>query len=339
MKTILLSILMLTCATSFGQNIFKDDLSTYNTGVQLSGQGTWSNNTLNGGLGSCAGAICSNAKVLLQNISYTGYGSSTKAHELLAGTDNCGRLFTPFTDATGTIYVAFVLNISNTITSPGDFFRTMSGSSANTTFRCYAKAVGGNTFTFGIEKGSSSPTYSAAAYNYNQNHLIVIKYAKFSGTNDDVLSAFIDPVFLNGEPVGPSVTTFNGTDNSASIDRLTFRQGFSTTPSGYAGLVSVARTWVDLTFILANEQFSKYTFTIIATNVNTGVLSIKSNVSLNNATLNIYDIQGRTIDTKNVSLNESLNDVTINPIKNAGVYIVEITSENNQRFTQKIMVK
>ena len=49
-----------------------------------------------------------------------------------------------------------------------------------------------------------------------------------------------------------------------------------------------------------------------------------SNIAIEKATLTIYDIQGRTIDTKNISLNESINDIAVNPIRSAGVYIVEI---------------
>ena len=334
MKTILLSILTLITASSFGQNIFKDNLSTYNTGVQLSGQGTWTNNSSNGGLGACAGAICSNANVLNQTVNYLNYGTSSKSFQLLQGTDGCGTLFPAVT--TGDIYVAFILNISSTVTSPNDFFRVCSGSAFNTSFRLYAKDAGGATFTLGFAKGANATIYGSALFNNNQDHLVVLKYSQFSGSNDDILSLFVDPVFLNGEPATPTLMTAAGTDQSGNIDRLAFRQGTTNTPTGWVGVVSVSKSWN--TLVLSNTSFTKEIFTITSNQAQNGVLNIKSNVYLNNVTLNIYDVQGRSIDTKKIPLNESLNDVTINPIKNAGVYIIEIISEDYQRFTQKIIV-
>jgi hypothetical protein len=94
-----------------------------------------------------------------------------------------------------------------------------------------------------------------------------------------------------------------------------------------------------LTFNLSNNEFNRNTFAISSNEVNNGVLNIKSGITLENAILNIYDIQGRKIDTKTISLEENINDIAINPIHNSGVYIVEITSGSNQRFTQKIVVK
>lgn len=333
MKTILLSIFTLITAASFAQNIFKDDLSAYNTGVQLSGQGTWTNNSSNGGLGACSGAICSNANVLSQSVNYLNYGTSTKSFQLLSGTDGCGTLFPAVT--TGDIYVAFILNVTSTVTSPNDFFRVCSGSAFNTSFRLYVKDAGGGTFSVGFAKGGNATIYSSALFNNNQDHLIVFKYSQFAGTNDDILSLFVDPAFASGEPATPALTTSAGTDQSGNIDRLAFRQGSTNTPTGWVGVVSVSKSWNAL--VLGNTSFTREAFTITSNDAQNGILNIKSSKQLDKVTLNIYDIQGRTIDTKKISLNESLNDVAINPIKNAGVYIVEIVSDDNQRFTQKIM--
>jgi hypothetical protein len=122
---------------------------------------------------------------------------------------------------------------------------------------------------------------------------------------------------------------------------MSFRQnaGPAGMPTGFVSLISVARTWDTLTFILTNNEFNKNTFTIASNEVNNGVLNIKSSITLENAIINIYDIQGRKIETKSISLEDNINDIPINPIHNSGVYIVEIKSSSNQRFTQKIVVK
>ena len=334
MKTILLSIVTLITTSSFGQNVFKDNLSTYNTGVQLSGQGTWTNNSSNGGLGACAGAVCSNANVLNQGVNYLNYGTSAKSFQLLSNTDGCGTLFPAV--STGDIFVAFILNVTTASTSPNDFFRVCSGSAFNTSFRLYVKDAGGATFSVGFSKGGNATIYANALFNNNQDHLIVLKYSQFPGSNDDILSLFVDPVFANGEPATPTLTTSAGADQSGNIDRLAFRQGTSNTPTGWVGILSVSKSWN--TLVLSNNSFTKETFTIVGNQSQNGILKIKSNISLEKATLNIFDIQGRTIDSQKISLVENINDVAINPIRNAGVYIVEIVSENNQRFTQKIIV-
>ena len=56
MKRILLLLLtFLTTVISQGQNIFKDDFSTYVINQELSGQGLWSNSPIapNVGIGAC----------------------------------------------------------------------------------------------------------------------------------------------------------------------------------------------------------------------------------------------------------------------------------------------
>ena len=338
MKKILLSIFTLTVSLTYAQNVFQETFESYNTGVQLSGQGTWSNNTSNGGLGSCAGAVCSNAKVLAQSISYIGYGSSNNSFEVTNNVDSVGRLFTPVTS--GELYVGLVINLSNGSTSSNDFLRVMSGASYNTTFRLTAKNAGGGSFYIGMSKASGVTVYSNTVYNFNSSHLIILKYSISSaGVSDDVLNVYVDPTYNNGEPTTPTLFSSSGTDNATSIDRISFsQQASSNNPTGYAGLVSVAKTWADLTFNLSNSEFTKNTFIIVSNQVKNGLLSVKSNKYLENATLNIYDIQGKIVESKTISLQESVNDIAINPIKNSGVYLVEILSENNQHFTQKIIL-
>ncbi|WP_293872471.1 T9SS type A sorting domain-containing protein [Flavobacterium sp.] len=336
MKKILLSVLTITAFAVNAQNIFQETFASYNAGMQLSGQGTWTNQGP-AGLGSCSGILCSSL-VTTTPISYFGYGSSAKSVELKNDSDSNGTLFTSVTSSD--VYVGIVINVSSASGSPQDCFRVSTGAFA-ASFRLYIRAAGGGTFNVGAIKGSSvTPTYATGAYNYNQNHLIIFKYSIFSGTNDDVLNVYVDPTYGAGEPMTPSLSTTSGTDQAGSIKSLAFRQNAAsgTIPNGFAGLISVASTWAGLTLNLSNNEFNKNTFTIACNQVNNGVINIKSNVSLDNASLIIYDIQGRKVESKTISLQETVNDVAINPIKNIGVYIVEILSSTNQRFTQKIVV-
>jgi hypothetical protein len=341
-KTVLFGLL-LAGVTTVAQNIFREDFSTFNTGVQLNGQGAWTNNTANGGTGSCTGAGCNNAQVLNQAISYTGYGSSANSIALTPNTDGCGRLFGT-THTTGDLYVGMVINISNAQTTPVDFFRVLNSGAFTTSFRMLVQPTSGSTFNIGIRKGdSTNPTvYTANSYNYGTNYLIILKYTQGPDSNDDTVILHANPNYLAGENSNTvSATNFAGNDVAGSIDRLVIRQnaGPAGMPTGRVGLISVANTWADLTFNLSNKQFTKETFTVVSTNATRGLLSIKSNLSSENIILNIYDIQGRKVANQVISLEETINDISINPIKNTGIYVLELISENNERFTQKIIVK
>lgn len=335
MKKILLSIISLTSFASFGQSIFRDNLSTYNTGVQLNGQGTWSYDSSLGGGG--AGCLSCHNLVLGQGVSYLDYGTATKTLEIKPDSDGIGTLFTPVT--TDNVYFGFVFNISNAQFSGSmkDLFRISSGAFSYPGRVYLKKTISGSSFIVGVEKTSGSPIYGTTEYSFNTDHLIIIKYTKNVGASDDIIKAYVDPVFASGEPVTAEVSNANGTDNTSPIKAMNFYLNNNiTTLLGRAGLFSVSSSWNALT--LATTSFNKSTFTIISNNVKNGLLEIKSNVSLQKATLNIYDIQGRVIDTQKISLEETINNIVINPVRNAGVYVVEILSESNQRFTQKILV-
>jgi hypothetical protein len=336
MKRKLLSVCLLAFGFTQAQVVLQDDFSNYVTTQSLSGQGTWTNSTSNiGGGGACAGLTCSNTKVQTNVISYANYGTANKTIELKADLDSCGKGFTPV--SSGDLYVGMVINLSITTASNNEFFRVMSGSNFSPTFRVTAKNTG-SAFAIGVTKGGS-PVYTPNSLDYNQDHLIIIKYSIVSGNNNDVVSVYVDPVFASGIPVSPSAISSTGADTTGNIDRLMFRQNTVGIPSGRAGLLSVATTWEGLAFnALSTPEFDKSTFTVISNQVASGIVSIKSNISLENASLKIFDVQGKNIVNKNISLSQSINTIAINPIQNAGFYIVEITSEN-AKFTQKIIVQ
>jgi hypothetical protein len=341
MKKILLILLVTIGFSGYSQLVFQEDFSSFTVNANLSGQGAWTNNSSNpGGLGSCVGAICSNAKVKALGVTYAGYGASANSVEIFPDTDGCGRNFTAV--SSGDVYIAMVLNLSNcsTAASPGDFFRVMSGGNFNTAFRLFAKSIGTG-FQIGFYKGGASTiVFTPNGYAFNQDHLIVVKYSTLSGTADDVLNVYVDPTFASGEPATPTATTIAGTDQAGNIDRLCFRQNSSANmPTGKAGLVSVSTTWVGLKFPAAGlEAFNKNTFQCIANQTSKGVLSVKSEINLENATLNIYSITGALVETKKLNIVNGFNDFVITPLQNATPFVVEIVSENRS-FSQKIIAQ
>jgi hypothetical protein len=341
MKTKLLITCLITSSFLFAQNIFKDDLSTYTAGQVLSGQGSWTNNSTTGGLGGCAGVGCTNATVDSRVMTYLNYGSTTQALTILPNKDGIGREIIPsITD--GVFYVGMVINISNTAVSANDFFRVVNGIISSVGFRMYVQDTGegNNKYKIGIKKAalSNSTEFAPDLLDYNVDNLIILKYEYGSSIADDVLSVYINPIYASGEPVTPSASTNIGEDQADDIDRIAFRLNQTQSmPSGAASLISVARTWFDLGFIpLSIEQFDAASLTVIGSQVSKGLLSINSNMAISNAKLNIYTITGQLIENKTISLEATINDIAINPIRSSSVYIVELLTENGTKFTKKI---
>ena len=338
----LLLLALLNGFAMFSQLVFNEDFSTYTTGQPLSGQGTWTNNSsLNGGLGSCTGIGCVSSTITNYNLSYQNYGSAAKALSISSNQDAVGTIFTGVTS--GSLYLSFVVNLSSTISDPSnslshDFFRVMSSGNYNTTFRMGAYNSGSGFVVF-IQKGAGAKVYSNVLP-FNQNQLLVMKFVINPGTNDDSLSLFVNPDVSLAEP-STTIQTIDGglgtTDYTGAIDRMNFRSNYSTIPTGYIGMVKVSKSWGSLSLNTPNLQ-NNSSFIINGKEAKNGNLSIKSNRNIASALLNIYAIQGNKIDSKNISLVDSLNEVSILNLNVSGTYIIELIENSGAKFVQKIIV-
>ncbi len=347
MKRKLLILALMAFGFTSGQNVFRDDFSAYNAPSTWTGQGTWSNSTATGfpGSGGCSGIGCVLSQVLDSGVSYSGYGTSTKSAEIKQNSDGVGTFFPLIT--TPDIYVGMVVNITNASATPQDHFRVYNnGSFIDTAFRMFIKQNGFD-FQVGIAKaGSGNPiVYAPNLLTIGSDHLIILKFKQLPGTNDDVISVYVDPNYLAGQPANPDASNnqlanINFVDQSGSLRMMAFRQNSNNNlPTGKTSLISVSTTWEGLGFLpLSTSNFDKSTFAINSSQTNQGLLQIKSNVNLENAVLNIYDIQGRILENKAVSLTENNNEILVKPISNSGIYIVEIVS-GDKKIAQKIAVK
>lgn len=326
MKKLLLIIVMITASSTFAQNIFRDDFTAYTSGQQLSGQGPWTNNSSSiGGLGSCVGALCQNAQVVNQNMSATGYGSTTKAFSLTPDTDGCGRGFTPFT-SNGDLYVGMIINITNAQSSPIDFFRVLSGNNYNTTFRMLVQPTSGTTYSIGISKGGTTNpiAYTTNSYNYGTDYLLIFKYTQAAGASDDTITLYANANFSAGESGNTaSVSNFAGTDQSGNIDRMSFRQnaGPAGMPTGKVSLVSVATTWNDLNTNLSHSTFSKNNV-VVYPNPATNSINISSSKLITKVELTT--LLGQEINVK--FIDNSLSQIDISSLMK-GNYLVKVTFE------------
>jgi len=342
MKKVILIILIIVVNSLNAQNIFRDDFSTYTTNQQLSGQGVWTNNSsAAGGLGSCTGATCVNAKVIPTAISYNNYGSSANSIELKNNLDGCGRSFTAFNG--GTMYFSMVINISQayTINLATDFFRIMAGSNSAVPFRLTAMSITPGFFSIGVSKGSGPVFYYSQQLAMNTNHLIVCKYITNPGATNDIVAMYVNPSIQLGEPATADAGFSTGTDVVGNIDRMCFRQNVALgVPVGRAGLISVSGTWLGLRFpALGTIQYENNEITINASQLKNGFLNISSNRALENNLLQIFDIRGQLLENKTISLKSNDNLIVTKTILMSGIYILKLTNNEGLNMFKKVLVQ
>ena len=84
-------------------------------------------------------------------------------------------------------------------------------------------------FTLGVERYSLSPAMTTEEYNLNQTYLVVVKYEFVDGSNNDVISLFVNPADTETEPTEASAV-FNGESGgdvnaNLGIQGIELRQG------------------------------------------------------------------------------------------------------------------
>ncbi len=351
MKRILLLLLtFLTTVISQGQNIFKDDFSTYVINQELSGQGLWSNSPIapNVGIGAClplsGSQPCSGTKVVGQSLNYLDYGSSNSSITLAPVQDGVARAITPVvTD--GNLYLGLVLNLTSAPTtagSPVDFLRVINSDATQVTYRLLVRDAGFG-YNVGIRKGASSnaTVYTGDVFNYGENVLLILKYSHLGGPDDDIVSAFVNPIYGNGEPA-PNITNAAGFDQSGAIDRLAFRMNFNVAasmPTGLIGLVSTSTTWEGLTFLpLGVNQFEANSVTISSILEN-GQLQISSKNTLNNVQMKLFSTTGALLEQKMINIPTGSSQIGLASKLSSGMYIVQLYDENGEKTSFKIISK
>lgn len=335
-------ILFLACAllahSINAQLLLNEDFSSY-TATQLSGQGSWTNNSSTYGGGACAGFGCTNTQVAAFTQSYPNYSSVVNSARTVPNQDAVGRNFTPMAmPADGsTFYFSFLVNVSTVpATSPSDFIRILSGGAFNTAIRiALQNATGG--FKVGGSKNSGTTIYSAAVLPLNTTHLIVVKYTHNAGsTTDDVMSVYLNPSSA-AEPAAADLTISSGNDfgGTLNLDRFQLRTNASGIPTSNITSFKASKLYSDLfTVVLGtSEAMNKKDIKILENPVN-GSLKIALPKSYNSkkTVITIFDTAGRKIF--NESYSENINVTYLKK----GTYTVEI-SDGQQRFSSKIIKK
>lgn len=201
---------------------------------------------------------------------YTGLtgagGAITLAHA--SGTrEDLNRAISPTVNS-GAVYVSFILNVSNSGGTTGDYFMNLcdlAGSSIGGNFRARAMVKDGattGTFKLGISKGSAgaNTTFTSTDYNTNQDYLVVIKYS-FSTAIDTCYAYIFTGSIPSAEPVA-SVASINATDlaltDLTAVGSVCIRQGSVGTGALTLDGIRVSTSWTNAQLPV---QFKSFTAT------------------------------------------------------------------------------
>ena len=343
MKKISTLLLLGSLSLAQAQILFTDDLSAYTVATNLSGQGTWTNNSSTYGGGSCTGFGCTSTAVQTGVLNYTNYisAATTKVAAVMPNQDAVGvPLATSLAMPSGgtTIYYSFLMNVSAVpTTTPADVFRGLSGGAFNTAIRMQLKSASGG-FTIGGSKNGGTNLYSTTVYPLNTTHLVIIKYTQNSAsTSDDVLQFFVNPL-ASAEPTTAAITINSGADYAATLtmDRFFLRTNTAAVPTMNVGAFKVAQKYNDLWFsgTLATTTSTLSKVISIKENPVNDFLQINVDQTFNskNSTVSILDASGKMVKTEKFSEN-----INVKSLK-AGVYFVQIKGGKDKyslRFIKK----
>ncbi|MCA0427746.1 MAG: T9SS type A sorting domain-containing protein [Bacteroidetes bacterium] len=175
----------------------------------------------------------------------------------------------PFSMTSGSIYAAFLINISaggGTGTTSDYFFHLCDTFGAtgisNLRGRLFVRTgTGANTFNLGLTKGSAATAaVFSGDYPLNTTHLVVVKYVYIPGTANDSVYAFVIP---NGSsiPATEPAATLAATDvttisDFTRVQSVCIRQGSTGTGAGTIDGIRVAQSWSDGPLPVSMKGFS-----------------------------------------------------------------------------------
>jgi len=181
---------------------------------------------------------------------YPGSGVGNAASMTTSGED-LNRTFQSV--STGSVYAAFLVNVSEASTDPaGGYFFHLGPSPIGTTFRgrVFAKKDAGNNLAFGISKAATAAAdiaYTGFTFSLNTTYLIVVKYTVVDGATNDTVSMIVSTTFPGAEPAATVTATDIATQSDIIPATVALRQGaVATSPTVRVDGIRVATSWAEI---------------------------------------------------------------------------------------------
>ncbi|MGO3195393.1 MAG: hypothetical protein ACTIKE_15360 [Sphingobacterium sp.] len=194
-------------------------------------------------------------------------GKSIKLNPTNQGTEDVYSNFSSSV-SNGTFYLSFLVKVDLTTppsnTNPLDFLSISSSSRLTSRGRLCAIETSAGTYKFRLIWGANTTQFSetSTTFNYGSTYLIVLKYNKLSGTDNDKISLYvfdsappsmepasaviapfgyageIDPSSVNIQQLGPSSTPSNTTPQNITIDGMAAAKTWSAIFGGEGEIIS-----------------------------------------------------------------------------------------------------
>ncbi len=204
------------------------------------------------------------------SLSYQNYPSNTGNCAMMKSGNDYNKVFSATAISSGNLYFAMLVNLDSARTTADYFFHTYrTGSTTQYYNRIYVKRAANGNLAFGVLKGStaSNVALTDSIYQTNTTYLLVLKVAIVSGTANDVISLFVNPVLNGTEPTPTRTVTDLASTDYVDIDKIALRQA-SASSCSFLRIdgIRVAQTWVD-----AVGTGAASTAPIVITGSNTGI--------------------------------------------------------------------
>lgn len=263
MKTIItLTLSILLSSQIFSQTsglLINENFSGLTTGNLTTANGNWTNP-------SSAGYVqVANASPLL----YTDYNSGTEYVTISNGSslDDPYKAFLSSQTVTATannvVYMSFVVRVAaaaNTVTANSNTRTVLSlsnsGNNSYVNFYIGSNGSGANNLKFGISKtGTTGATFATASYSFATTYLVVIKYVYATGSNNDQMYLFVNPVISSGAPLTSSAAASitNGTDVTTTINSAMFTQTATGAGASFDAIKVAYATTASSSTLAAND--------------------------------------------------------------------------------------
>ena len=213
--------------------------------------------------------------------------------------EDIGKAITGNNIRYGTFYASYLINVS-AATAAGDYFFAMLDSAIsglNYRARTFIK-TSGTGYRVGVSKSGAA---TVAGYNptdlvFGTTYQIVVKYSIISGTGNDSVKLFVNPVLGSSEPVATAsaVTTESDITINATtgLGGIAIRQGSSASaPTLIVDGIIVGQTWAAVTPLAVVNPSVKMNPTTVTVNESAGTATVTLNVTNPNASATSVDVK------------------------------------------------
>lgn len=242
-----------------------------------------------------------NKMPVVSGLTYLGSSGSGVGNAAFINTtgQDAGKVFTGTNIRSGNVYASFLMNVTSAQSAGDYFFALLDSALSGTNYRArtFIKSSGTG-YRIGISKSGAVGVagFNTTDLSFGTTYQVVIKYSIISGTANDSVKLFIDPVLGSSEPAPTAVAVTTENDitisNTVGLGAVALRQGTgSNAPTLKIDGIIVGQTWGTVTPYVAPNPSLKFNPTTLTVNENAGTATVTLNVTNPNASATTVDVK------------------------------------------------